>query len=232
MKTSIRVSLSAILILPLLLVGTVFAEQSADTHTSSGDNTANETKQVQLSDSQKQEMSKRVQKRKSESKQRFSALQQKRIQTKCKNAQVPVRAAVGRLQTIQTNRTKAHANIVEKLRKLETKLENKGIDTTQLSTQITELEAKVATFNTDLAAYKQIVEDVGNMEDCSTDPVAFGTSLEDARSALQKVHDDAQAIRSYVKETIKPTLKTIKTQLHASADTHSNQDTEGTNGTN
>ena len=51
-------------------------------------------------------------------------------------------------------------------------LKAKGVDTTTLESQITELKAKITTYSTDLAAYKQSLTDLKAV-DCKTDPDAF-----------------------------------------------------------
>lgn len=212
MKSRIGVLLTIGLLVPLFFVGSVLAITTEATTTT--EQPAEATTQTEtLNETQKKELSERIQKRKTEAKLRLTTVQQKRIQTRCKNAQGLVKNVSGRVKGIETNRTKVHANLVDRLKNLETKLAAKNVDTAQYKTQIAELEAKIATFNTDMAAYKQAVADLGNIEDCTSDPTAFKASLEVTRAALQKVHDDAVAIRTYVKDTIKPTLTVIRTQL-------------------
>ena len=98
------------------------------------------------------------------------------------------------------------------LNKLQTKLSGQGVDTTQLAAEITALKEKIDTFNNDLGAYRETLSDIANM-DCEADPSAFKASLDQARESLKKVHADAVDIRTYVKDTIKPTLQTIRSGL-------------------
>lgn len=51
--------------------------------------------------------------------------------------------------------------------------------------------------------------------DCAADPDAFKASLEASRTALAKLSPDAKDISTYMTETIKPILKTIREQLEA-----------------
>ena len=51
--------------------------------------------------------------------------------------------------------------------------------------------------------------------DCASDPTSFKASLEKARSLREQVTKDAQEIKSYVNDTIKPTLKEIRAALEA-----------------
>jgi hypothetical protein len=114
-----------------------------------------------------------------------------------------------------------YPNLVDRLNKLETKLAAAGADTTELKTEITMLQTKVDTFKTDLAAYKQSVADLVDM-DCTSDPTGFKASLEDARAGLTKVREDGVAIKTYVNDTIKPTLKSIRASLETTATTTEN----------
>jgi hypothetical protein len=65
-----------------------------------------------------------------------------------------------------------------------------------------------------LATYTQTISDLGSM-DCVTDPLGFKATLESARTQRDLVAKDAAAIRSYLTDTIKPTLQEIRTSLDA-----------------
>ena len=208
------------LLLPLVLVGTVWAQEQPTEPTQS-QTTESEVKEPLTAD-QKKAISDRIQQRKAEAKLKLTNAQQKRLQTRCKAGQGAVKKVSGRLNGIETSRTKVHTNLVDRLTSLQTKLAEKSLDTAALQAQITELKAKIATFQTDLATYKQLVSDLGNIEDCTADPTAFKASLEATRTALKKVHDDAVAIRSYVNDTIKPTIKTLRAQLETPTTTEAN----------
>ncbi len=206
MKSRISLLLIIGLLAPVFFVGSSLAVEDEAT-------TTDTTTTQPLSQTQKQELSERIEKRKAEAKLRLTAAQEKRLEARCKNAQGMVKKVSGRVNGIETNRTKVHTNLVGRLKKLEVRLAEKGLDTTEYKTQITELEAKIATFNTDMAAYKEAVTDLGNIEDCTADAAAFKASLDASRTALQKVYDDALAIRSYVNDTIKPSIKALRAQL-------------------
>lgn len=219
MKSRIITVLGIAVLTPVFLIGTVLAVEDPG-QTTTTNTTTSETKPEStttttpktLSAEEKQKLAERLQKRKEELKTKLTTVQQKRLQTRCKASQGLIQKVSGRQNGLETSRTKVHANLVDRLTKLETKLADKNLDTTELKAQITELQAKIATFKTDLEAYKTAVADLGQM-DCEADPTAFKASLDSSRTALQKVHDDAAAIRAYVKDTIKPTLQKIRAQL-------------------
>lgn len=165
-----------------------------------------------LTDEQKKSLAERVEKRKTELKTQLKASEKARLKTKCKASQGKISSIRGRIKGIETSRSEVYKNMINRLTNLSDKLENKGADTTELDATIAELQTKIETFNTDLAAYKQAVSDLADM-DCEADPDGFKASLEAARTALATVNQDALAVRSYLQDTIKPLLKTIRAQL-------------------
>ena len=157
----------------------------------------------------------RLDKRKADQKTKLTNAQKTRLKGKCKAAQGKVSSVSGRAKGIQTSRAKVHANVVNRLTNLSAKLEAKDADTVELNTMIAELKTKITTFETDLAAYLQTIADLETM-DCVSDPEGFKASLDAARTALETVHNDAKAIRSYLTDTIKPQLVAIRAQLAGS----------------
>lgn len=154
----------------------------------------------------------RIEKHKALHKVRLTTAEKLNIQAKCKSAQGNVSSVTGRAKGIETSRTAVYTNIVKRLTDLSTKLKNKGHDTQKLDTEIQALQGKITTFNTDLATYKQTIADVADM-DCKTDAEGFKASLTAARTALEAVQKDSAAVRTHVKDVIKPELKTIRGSL-------------------
>jgi hypothetical protein len=230
MKTRIKFAFGAALLTPLLLFGTVAAHgaddpvsnvptgtQTAQTTTTSTNDDSQQAEQeneqeIEKTAADKASLQSRLDKRKAELKIKLTALEQARLKTKCKASQGNISSLRGRIKGIETSRDNVYTQLVKRLNDLSGKLKDKGLDTTQLNTEITELQTKIDTFNTDLDAYKQAVTDLAAM-DCAADPTAFKASLEAARTLQTKVKDDVVAIRTYVNDTIKTTLKDIRAQL-------------------
>lgn len=207
MKRILAMGVSMVLALPLLSSAVVFAVESTSTTTT----TTQTTTQTPSVDDLKA-IQTRVEKRKAELKIKLSAAEKLNLQSKCKASQGLVSSVRGRVKGIETSRTEVYNNIVTHLTDLSTKLKNKDVDTQTLDVDIAALQAKITTFTTDLATYKQAVNDLADM-DCKTDPDGFKASLQAARTSLDTVNKDAQAVRSYVTDTIKPLLKTIRQSL-------------------
>lgn len=238
MKKIIAVALTSLLTLPLLstMTAVVYAEDNPTSDTSvtstQPTTTTTSTEQTTEAGDDAKSIANRVAERKTELKTKLSALEKTRVKTKCKASQGLLSSEKGRIKGVETSRSEVYKNLLSRLTDLSDRLKAKGADTTALNADITALKGKVDTFNTDLAAYKQAVSDLAAM-DCATDPDGFKASLEAARAALKKVNTDGAAIRTYLSDTIKPLLKTIRTELEKTETTTDQNSTTGTtNSTN
>lgn len=171
-----------------------------------------------------EELKTRLQERKDALNLRLSNAQKNRLQTRCKSSQGKLRSVEGRINGIETSRNQVYGNLVDRLKDLSAKLQTKNVDTADLDEQILSLEEQVATFKANLAEYKQAVSDLAAM-DCESDPEAFKAALEQARTLRATLFESGQNIKAYVRETIKPTLVTIRTALAAQETDDSSEET-------
>lgn len=199
---------------PLVASSVVFGQTNPETTTTNTTQTTQttQTEEVPETPVQKTERDARIKALKEQQKIRLSTTEKKKIQDKCQAAQGKVSDVGGRINGVETSRTKVHANLLARMESLVEKLKTKNLDTTQLETSIAELEAKITTFNTSLATYKQSISDL-RLLDCKTDSEGFKAALQTARTNLEKVRTDAKAIHAYLNDTIKPLLKTIRAQV-------------------
>ncbi len=233
MKKYVRLLIITAVIAPFLASNIAMAETGSGSTTSSNSgrstastespaatSTTQSSDDAPLTEQQKTELTKRLSDRKTELKTKLSALESTKIKSKCTTSQGVISSLGQRVKGIETSHTEVYGNLVDRLTKLSTKLKDKGVDTTTLNSEITTLKAKIATFTTDLTAYKQTVKDLKTM-DCVSDPTAFKASLETARTAREKVSKDATDIRTYLTVTIKPTLKELRSKVEAKASSDS-----------
>ncbi len=217
MKDRIKLLVSVLLTLPLIGVIPAAAVAHAETTTSSTTKPliTQATDAIKADTAQlKQALQARIQARKDKLQVRLSALEQQRLKTRCKSSQGVVSSLQARINGIETAHTKAHTHVVSQLTDLSAKLPAQGLDNTQLQTEITNLNAQIAKFNSDFATYKDDVSDLAVM-DCAADPVGFKASLEASRNQMGLLRQEGTAIQAYLKDTIKPTLQTIRTQIAA-----------------
>ena len=209
-----KLLVSAALLTPLFVVGTVAAlETSTTTTTKSSTQSSAET--TTLSTEEKQALTQRLTQRKDALKTKLAAAEQQRIQTKCKNAQGVIAPLANGIETAHTKREEVYGGVIARLATLVGKLKAQNVDTTKLQSEIDALKTQYTQYQTDMTAYKQAVTDLKSM-DCVSDPAGFKASLDAARTALAKVQTDAAGIKTYVKETVKPTLQSLRTQLESS----------------
>ena len=231
MKKRIKIIISIIFTAPLLATGVPVMTTIAHAETEASNTTASNTESTDTQTDQKT-MLERLAEHKAEFKTKLTDTQQTRIKNRCKQAQNGgINSLGGRIKGIETSRNEVHTNLLNRLNKLVEKLKAKSIDTAKLESEIAVLKTKIDTFKTNLAAYKQEIADLKSM-DCASDPTAFKAALEAARSSRQKLWQEAIDIRKYINDTIKPTLKDIRSQLEAkekteSQDSSSNTTTEG-----
>lgn len=212
MKIRLKLLISTGILVPAF----VFAPVAAVTNDSDTAQTADPQSQTTLAQEDSADdiaaRKDRLEKRKTELKTRLDAAKLARVKKLCKASQGNLSSISGRIKGLETSRSHVYANLVDRLTKLSGLIKDKGVDTAELDAQITQISTLIEAFNTDLAAYKLAVSDLAAM-DCAADPTAFQASLEAARAARAKTADDAAAIRTYLSDTIKPTLKELRAQV-------------------
>ncbi len=208
--------LSLLLVVPSISTAVAVAETtSTDSNSSSNDSTT-------LTEAQKTEMNDRLEKQKTEFKVKLAAADKLRIELKCTAAQGLISSVKGRIKGIETSRGEVYKNVVDHLTDLSAKLKAKKVDTTALDADIAVLKTKIATFNTDLASYKQAVTDLVAVG-CKQDPEGFKAALLAARADLDKVRKDAEDVHTYITGTIKPLLVQIRSQVEKDDTATTNQ---------
>ncbi len=219
MKYRLRLLISVMLMTPLIGLNSLAFVHAEEITTSSqqseptSSQEATETETKVLEDTQaadyKTKLQERLTKRKQELKTKLTKAQEARVKARCKAAQTIIVKISTHAKETNTSRTEVYNNIIKHLTSLSTKLKDAGKDTTDLDKEIADLQTKIDTFNTDMTQLRQAAADLSNM-DCSSDPSSFKASLESVRSAREAVAKDSQAIRTYITETVKTTLNTLK----------------------
>ena len=225
MKTSIKLLASIVATLPLFAVTpvAVFAVEGAQTQQTTA------TPPQQSPDTQKGDLQKRNIARKEALKIKLTAKEEQRLKLRCTSAQGKVRSMQGRIKGYDTSHTAVYGGLAERLTKLVDTLKAQDVDTTQLAAQVAVLTTKSNTFKSDLATYKDDISDLAEI-DCKTDAVGFKAALEAARTKQAALRQQAVDIKTYVKETIRPTLQTIRKQLAQETTTTTKPETPTTTG--
>lgn len=135
-----------------------------------------------------------------------------KIKLRCSVAQANAKTLATRLSTVQKNRNAAYDSILKNLNDLTGKLENQAFETTALQQNIDALQGLVDSYKTNMNNYYQAVNDMSTM-DCSADPAGFIAALQAARTAQASLTTQVAEIRTYITNTVKPSLVQIRTQI-------------------
>lgn len=202
--------LTLITVLTLSPVGSQLRAEGTNTST---ENTPSEVKKEILEDPKAADylakLKERLAKNKEAIKSNITKTQQAKIIARCQSAQGKITSANANIKSFRLARIEVYKKVVTRLTELSTKLKEAEVDTTELDKQITELQTMVNNFETNVTELSQAGADLANME-CTADPTSFKAALEVMRAERKSISDDSAAIRAYIKDTIKPTLQTIR----------------------
>lgn len=197
---------TAILVAVFLLTPVAVSAQTT------ADNTAENNADTTQTNKEKTTPKERLDKYKQAYAAKLSVAQEARLKARCKQAQTKGKSLGELVTKNNTARTTNYKKVTTSLENITAKLKDAGVDTAKLEEQRTQLQKLIDTYNTDLEQYQTTITDMSEV-DCTVDPAGFKSALEAARAARAVVAKDAQAIRSYIKDTIKVTLADIKTDL-------------------
>src|SRR5688500_5233862 len=164
----------------------------------------------------------RLAERKAEVTQRLTQIQEVMVKGRCKAVSVIITNARSRITKFEEKRPPMYSTLVVKLERLGEKLKAADIDTATYDQQVSELETLVNDFAAEMDALKLAADDLAGM-DCSADPQGFVATIKDAVNLRKSVIEKGREIRMHIKDTLKPTLATIRTELQAKASTSEGQ---------
>lgn len=156
--------------------------------------------------------SKRIDEYKKQAAQKLTQAQQKKVTSVCKTSQEKVSSVHGRLQSAVEKRKNYYATVTGKLEELSVKLEAASIDVTELKAAMTEIDAKATAISQAATDYETALTDLSAM-DCVSDPAGFKAALTVAREKRTTLQTQVQALREYMKTTVKDLLKTLREQV-------------------
>lgn len=223
----ILMGFTTLALLSLTFGGVVNAQQTNDTTTTSNEQTQTVEDKYKVQDKSaedfKKNLEERIKARKEELKTNLNTAKQAKIKTKCQSSQSLINKVSEKASAAKTSRDEIYNNVTKNATKLSDRLKENGQDTTELDSSIAELNTLIENFKTDLKDMRQAAQDLSDM-DCKTDPSGFYTSLEELRASRELVAQDSAAIRDYIKNTLKPLLQEIRTNIG-----QTNQTTQGAN---
>lgn len=137
-----------------------------------------------------------------------------RIAERCVASQGIVKVKSTNNSAITKTRNDAYEKVVANLKAVAAAAQKKNINVNTLNANVQALETKVLAFQAANTTFQQALGDLAAV-DCKTDPTAFKAALETVRKDQLAVFNAAKDIRTYLKDTVKPTLQAIKAQLES-----------------
>jgi chromosome segregation ATPase len=162
------------------------------------------------------ELNSRVNERKTRLKTKLDERQADRLKQRCAPAQQKLTAVLERFNNSNQPYSAKYESYLARLAKLQTKLKENNIDTTTLDQQIAEYSNKYQALKDATEKFKQSVNDAKQV-DCVSDPDGFKAALDDARAEAQAVRQVRADLQTYAKETIKPSLHSLKESLNSAS---------------
>ncbi len=189
--------ISFLLFIPPL---TVLAHDGSDDSSSSETTTQQET------------LKERIAEHKKEFAEHLSEVEHEHLMARCKFAQGIVEKHHHQLEMRGSKRTEAYGMLDKLLENIIPKLKNRGLDTTELEQERAALNEKAGKIKDDFTSYAQDLGDLKDMQ-CQSDPSGFKAALQAARKVHKAIVQDIVGLRTYVRETIIPTLKELRQQV-------------------
>lgn len=132
---------------------------------------------------------------------------------RCPTIESRIQVKVGNFDNNKIRHMEAYANMKERLAKVDTKLTEKGLDTSKLKSELVVLDEKIKKFATDYSTYINKLKE-SQTSVCGQSEGKFLAKMKEARAGMKVVHQDALDIRAYYVNTIKPELQNLKKQLN------------------
>lgn len=132
---------------------------------------------------------------------------------KCPTIESRIQMKIVNFDNNKIRHLNAYNNLKERLAKVESRLTDKGLDTTKLKSYLSVLSSKIDKFTNDYATYIDKLKEAQTFV-CGKSKAQFLAKLKEARVVLKTVHQDILDIRSYYVNTIKPELQNLKQQIN------------------
>ena len=203
----IKLLLGVGLLLPLLGLSPVFAENTTTTPTTTAPATTPVTTDTTAPSAA--DLKKRVDENKLLLKTKLDDATSKRIQLKCKASQTVVESHGKTVSILGEARGKAYTDLVANIQKLIDKLKNNGKDTIEVEADLKIVQTKITAVTDAIKTYQQTLADLKAI-DCAADPTAFQATLNVARTQREAIRTAANDLHTYLQGTLKPALVKLR----------------------
>lgn len=135
-----------------------------------------------------------------------------KVAVKCEMIESRVSEKITRFNNNKDGHIVRYNKLKDNLTRIINKLSEKGLDVTELKADLQTLDTKIKKFSTDYQAY---ITKLGQTKGfaCGNSEGNFKSKLEESRSALKLVLEDAKDIQKFYKDEIKPDIQKLREQL-------------------
>lgn len=133
------------------------------------------------------------------------------VENRCEIVTNRVQNMITKFDTNKQRHIERHTKVVERVKEVVTKLKAKGYDTSKLETDLVSLETKVREFATLYSDFIAKLKESQTLA-CGNSEGAFKAKLDEARQSLKASREKAKEITNFIKDTIIPDLRDLKSQ--------------------
>lgn len=153
-----------------------------------------------------------LQQRLGEKKNLLAEFKNKFTEDRCAKIQERVQERTSHFDERENAHHKVYVNLVNRIKKFTDQFRAAGINTDKLDGYLVVLQGEITTFEGNYATYIAKLKASKSLT-CGHSEGEFKGALVDARAELKLVHEDAAAIRTYVRTVILPEIKFLKAQM-------------------
>jgi hypothetical protein len=146
---------------------------------------------------------------------RISAAEEKRVAGKCKAAQTIVGNLQTKMNTVVENRREKYTEITSKLQNLVEKLQAANVDTAELEAAIASVDTDVTASIALIEAYNTSLTDLAKM-DCESDPAGFKALIDAARAQRTEIISSHGNLKARINDSVKPIMQALRESIQLS----------------
>jgi chromosome segregation ATPase len=144
------------------------------------------------------------------------AQQEEAVRLRCEKTNSNIEKIIENYDTKVQKHIDTYSSIKSRIEYVVKLLESKGADVSALRTELDTLNEMIFTVATEREQYIATLRESQTLV-CGESEGAFKEKIQEARNKLPKIKTDVEAIKSYIKDTIRPELQKLRDSLETSA---------------
>jgi chromosome segregation ATPase len=131
---------------------------------------------------------------------------------KCETLTSKIQQRLGMYTKNKAKHLERYSGVEKRLTAMVAKLETRGMDVAKLKTDLATFKEKTAKLETTYADYISLLSSTEQYA-CGQSQGQFITQLNQARTQLQAVHTQAQELRHFFQNTLRPDIQALRAQI-------------------